>query len=399
MASMPWWAKVAAGAYGLDKFGIEPARSGYGLYKDIRDDANTRRDAEATQGILSDYASATGPEDVQFIQRTLPSYGLSSGDTAIKMKNEGDSLIKGYEKTAEQGRLNSALQRLQQVRQDFPDLPPGAILAKMQPEDSAVIVQNFKGAMDDTMKAYDVGVKDFQEQKAKDANLAQFAQARNVASSFLAPDQSPATRGQYQDAASIRADVGSSLADYALTEPQVNSINAMLDKGISDKFIRGKQKKVGNDIGFEQTNPYTGEVKFTKEGDTQKWQEQPGNKADSEDDGSVTISLPGPDGGVLQQTYNSKDPLHRKLIQQVRARIARGEAGLAISGYGPATAKRLGLKKTGEASKAVQVSERSIGPQGQTIQRRYEQPAGMEPTATTPSGLSPEAQAYLSKKR
>jgi hypothetical protein len=149
-------------------------------------------------------------------------------------------------------------------------------------------------------------------------NLADFAQAQEIAGSYLQPNQSRQGLGQFASASDIRGDVWSDINSRGITmKPEAaKGLNDFLDKAISDKWIPETVTRRGKTYVQGQINPYTGERKDKQVGTEQtiKINTGDGNAKDT-----PKIFIQQPPGGGTPEKYNWNNPTHRKLYKQREA--------------------------------------------------------------------------------
>jgi hypothetical protein len=123
---------------------------------------NGVKDQKPVASVLSDYASATGPEDVRFIQQTLPTYGVRQGTSLLELQKRGDELLKRHDETQKTNQRAGALSRFAEDYGQNTNLPPAYVLAYQTPEDRQIIAQDPK-SLDDFTRGLNTGVKDYQD--------------------------------------------------------------------------------------------------------------------------------------------------------------------------------------------------------------------------------------------
>lgn len=84
-----------------------------GLYKNVRDFNSSPGAAE----LLNDYAEATGPEDVKFIQKTAGTYGITDPSHMLAAQEYGNKRLEDYAKLDKDKNDDAALQAFQDEAQ------------------------------------------------------------------------------------------------------------------------------------------------------------------------------------------------------------------------------------------------------------------------------------------
>lgn len=260
MAGIPAWALALGGL----KMAPEVASDWFGLYKNIKDMRQTDTAKNAEQEVLSDFTRATGPDDVEYIQSTLPRYGTMGRDAAKDLYAYGGELLKKFEKDESDASIGGAYNKLIEAYKTDPNTPLNKVAANMTAPELRAFVKEAGGKMDDWYKAQatitkmgtDAEDREMKAQKARD--LSDFQSAIGGVSG---PSTSPydlrrfASRGGYAPLSDVESDIRQAAAAYNVGDSdEVNKAITSARDAYKSTYLPTETVKVGRTTATGQRN-------------------------------------------------------------------------------------------------------------------------------------------------
>ena len=374
MSGMPALAMIAAAPYAVDKLVLDPVSSAYGLYKNIRDDQNEQNDRQVVMDQMKSVAAGNSVDLKAFSKLSNPKAANDAFTELVKMRDYSQTeqarpalskfqqdyaTISGTDNMRFMSDPESRAE-LQKAGLQFPDTTNPKIATGLQSfidrgrASEAMRRETGNSNLTDLLDLYgEKGLTEaFSRQKAneeagvKAKSVADFAQAQQLAAGNLGYIGNGTEKGDYLTAPEIRGMVANDLSRFSLTPEQTNSINTMVDKGISDKWIPSRRKTPKGAV-LEQVNPYTGEVKEKVENTTIV----NNNDGNGKTKNPVLYQITKPDGRIVQ--IDATTPAGR---DRLNSAIANGER----------------VNKMGTESESTTV----MGEDGTTTTRRVTGPKG-----------------------
>lgn len=260
MAGIPAWALALGGL----KIAPEMANEWAGFYKNVRDIRRGDEAHNAEQEVLSDFTRATGPEDVEYIQSTIPRYGTMGRDAAKDLYAYGGEVLKQFEKKDTDENIGGAYAKLIDAYRANPNAPLNQVAANFTPGELRAFMKEAGGKMDDWYKAQSTAEKittDATDREAKAQRARDISDFQSAIGGITGPSTSPvdlrrfAARGGYAPFSDVESDIRQAASAYNVGDSdEVNKAITAARDAYKSTFLPAETVNVGRTTATGQRN-------------------------------------------------------------------------------------------------------------------------------------------------